>query len=159
MTELPEPVLSGRFQSRVRTWLFVFSAVSLTTALAAPPWGERPYFIAMCLPFFHCFLLWAVLFIRSLPDPWMSPSSLYIKQNYPEIWKRLRPWGDLSHNTFAAFAFLAGRYDAGGDPHLELIKERSRRLTILFVWPLALIPVCWAIATPIYFALGLKATR
>ena len=92
-----EPVLSEHFQGRVRSWLRMFTVVSMLTAILALPWGERCWVFAMVLPFVHCPVLWAVLFLRSFSDPWMGPSSLYIKDRYPDLWKQLHPWGDLSH--------------------------------------------------------------
>lgn len=152
-SEALEPVLSEHFQGRVRSWLRVVTVMSVLAAILAPPWGEHFWVFAMILPFAHCGLLWAVLFLRSFPDPWMGPSSLYIKYHHPDLWKRLHPWGDLSR----APACVSRTYgDDVGDPHLQLILERSRQLMILYVWPFGLILVCWLIATPIYFALGLK---
>src|SRR6185295_52324 len=99
MEEPVEPVLSERFQRRVREWLRLFTAVSLLIAALGPLWGESGFIVSTLLPFVHCPLLWAVLFLRSLPDPWTSRSSLYIRDNHPEIWKRLHPWGPISHNS------------------------------------------------------------
>lgn len=152
-SESLEPVLSEHFQQRVRRWLRVFTGLSLFIAILAPPWGENFWVFATLLPFAHCGLLWAVLFLRSFPDPWMGPSSLYIKYHHPDLWKRLHPWGDLSHAP-ACISRTYG-YDVG-DPRLQLILDRRRQLTILYAWPFGLIPLCWLIATPLYFAFGLN---
>jgi len=146
-----ESVLTERFQRRATIWLRAFSVVCVTTALFAPLMGEAGFRFAKDLPFFHCPLFWAALFIRSLPNPWMGRSSVYVRDNYPHIWKKLRPWGDNSYNSIAGFAFVFGKYDDGNDPHLQLIKKRSLRGVKLMAWPFALIPVCWFTASFIYF--------
>ena len=154
MDELLEPVLSDRFQSRAVTWLRIFSAVCLLSAAVLPLLGEAEFHIAMVLPFAHCGLFWAVLVVRSLPNPWMNTSSLYIKERHPVIWGMLHPWGDYSQNGLASISFLSGKLDDGTDPFLNLIKQRMRTQVKLFAWPFFLIPAVWLVALPVRIIFG-----
>ena len=143
MDEPLEPLLSERFQRRATVWLLGFSAVSIAVALVGPFIGGRAVWLAMMVPFVHCPVFWVVLALRALPNPWMSTSSMYIKERHADVWKKLHPWGDFSHNTLSLLAFVSGHYDDGSDSLLQLIKARWARHLRLQVWPFALILVCW----------------
>ncbi len=69
----------------------------------------------------------------------------YIKTAYPDIWKKLHPWGDRSVNNFADWAFFAGKYDDGKDSKLNDIKLYFVTSGLLIAWPFFIIPVATGI--------------
>jgi hypothetical protein len=97
----------------------------------------------------NCLLVWGAILAR----PWPT-YSLYIRERYPTIWKKLHPWGDLSRNTFTALAFARGEYDDGADPRLNELKTECKTTIVFQLWAFALIPASWLVllGLSIFFA-------
>ena len=68
----------------------------------------------------------------------LDDDSKYIKVKYPEVWKKLHPWGDYSYNNFNSIAFVKGQYDDGSDSKLNEIKKRYIAKIIPLVWTFGL---------------------
>ena len=115
--------------------------------MALPLLGEDWFRTIILLPMVNCLTVWAVLAVWSWPwrPSGLDESSAYIKERYPEIWRRLHPGGH-GYNSLASFAFIAGRYDNGTDQRLNEIKAGAKRLSALAWWPFLLIPVTWVVA-------------
>jgi len=77
---------------------------------------------------------------------WLGIDSEYVKENYPDIWKRTVPFwagGSLFGGWFGShMAFIRGKYDDGTDERLNLIKNEVKTnqnliggafLTLLFI--------------------------
>ena len=103
----------------------------------------------MILPIINCVAVAIPLLVRSW-DLSYGESSRHVKVRYPQIWKKLHPWGDLSYNPFAADSFMDGRYDDGTDSRLNAIKLAFRHIKLFSFWAFLLIPATWAIAVPLY---------
>src|SRR5512138_575878 len=147
--QLPETELGESIQRGLNKWLRLFIVIGLG-AVALVPWMGEGYFnFVMVLPMINCFIVWAIMCIASFSNFLeLSPSNLYIKEKYPQIWQRMHPWGDHFYNSFTISAFMAGKYDDGTDKHLQLIKERMRQENNLMVFPFAMILLFWAVAIP-----------
>lgn len=149
-----ERLLQDHLQRSLRGWLRGATVALLGLAAVGPLGGESYFFAIILIPLLHCLGFWAFLLLCSFPNPRSGDSALYIKRNYPEIWKRLRPFGDYSANTMASLAFVAGKYDDGSDQCLQDIKARIRGLAIIIVWPFLVTPICWMIAFLAYSVAG-----
>ena len=135
-------------------WLKAFSILCLLSSLAilfvprlSHDIGMTAYDqFAMILPFAH-FGIWAILWgVSTLFNLGKTKSSLYspyIKENYPSIWKKLHPWGDLSKNSFTGILFLRGKYDDGKDEVMNEIKFQERTKIKLLIWPFLLVAFIW----------------
>ena len=73
-------------------------------------------------------------------------NSVYIIQKYPSIWKRLHPVGKYSHNIFAYWNFVKGKYDKGEDNKLEAIKQNEGEKLNFFLWVNLLSPASWMLS-------------
>lgn len=102
---------------------------------------------AFLLPFVHvgiiivCSMVYVMF--RWCRDSFIGDDEQYIKSNYPDVWKKLRPWGDTSHNGFTTLRFIKGKYDDGTDDRLNLIKSKYIIRQNLIGWPFLLILVVW----------------
>jgi hypothetical protein len=98
----------------------------------------------MLLPFVHCAIVAVSFSIYCLLNV-DNRDSLYIKNNYPQIWKKLHPWGDLSRNNISDLAYIKGKYDDGSDEELNNIKSNRRVTTQVILRTFLLVPVSWMI--------------
>ena len=142
-----ETPLQESVQRRVSVWLKFFTGFSIGLSVLAAFGGDALFLVAVLTPMVHCALFWIVMFLRSMPEPWLSESVIYIREKHPDIWRRIVVQkAAIPNNSWAWQAFLNGKYDDGKDPHLQLIKARMRRHQNLTIWPFVLIPGCWIVA-------------
>ena len=138
-----------RFERAIRRWLWIASILCLLASLLTPLVGARLFLATMILPMINCVAVAIALFVRSWHYSY-DESSRYIKERYPQIWKKLHPWGDLSYNPFAADSFMDGRYDDGTDLRLNAIKLGLWHIKLFSFWAFLLIPATWAIVVPLH---------
>ncbi len=136
-------------------WLIFFSFLCVINSIViigfSPGLNNNfldDFTFAFLLPFIHCGLVWVVFAIYTAyyystnylkeGDP-----SFYIKQNYPQIWTKLHPLGDLSNNSFAYFDFYGLVYDDGSDPCLNKIRILWKKHALLEVATFFLVPSIW----------------
>ena len=133
-------------------WLVVFSALCFVNAIVlgfvAALDGPQGYLeISMLAPFAHCGIWWVILIVHSLlhsvAGKQSNPDNEYLKKEHPEIWSKLHPWGDSSHNGFAGVGFLLGRYDNGSDEELNRIRDKQKRFGKILLWVFFLVPAVW----------------
>ena len=100
----------------------------------------------MLLPFANLGMIWLILVGYGIY--WWSnydkySETKYLKSNYPKIWKKLHPWGDVSINGFAGLFFIYGKYDDGSDEHLNQIKQNQKENLKMMSWVFFLVPAVW----------------
>jgi hypothetical protein len=139
-----ETLLQDSVQQALARWLRAVSAACIALAVLGAILGGSLLVAGFLAPFLHCGLFWFYISIRSMQTGWLSESIVYIREKHPAIWKRLTMGtGVVPNSSFAGIAFMRDRLDDGTDEHLQVIKARMRRLQTLWVWPFALIPLCW----------------
>ena len=110
-------------------------------------------FYSLLLPFINVFIidiLFGVLIILNLPNCSRDDDSLYIEEHYPAIWKRLHPWGRMSHSFFPYLFFINNKYDNGKDEKLNYIKKNEKDKLLFVAWVNLLTPVVWIVDISIY---------
>lgn len=118
--------------------------VNLILAINFELYGGNDYYFAFLFPFIGLgfFVVSTVVYV--LTKGWNTGShSPYIKENYPEIWQKLHPWGGRSHNSIATFAFMGGEYDDGSDEKLNQIKFNLKNQIWLIIWPVIICLATW----------------
>ena len=105
-------------------------------------------FFTLLFPFINCGildLLFFFLILFSFKKYGKDKNSLYIKSKYPQVWKRLHPFGKYSQNTIAYFSLLRGKFDNGTDDKLNKIKCHEKEKINFILWVNLLTPFFWAI--------------
>lgn len=146
--------IEPRFQRAVSRWLYFATAACLIAPLSIPLLGKESAPLILGLPMVVCLGFWLALTVQGWawrPNG-LDEHSRYIKENHPEIWRKLHPNSDFTSNTFTNYCFALGHYDDGSDPRLNGIKSGMKRLNRLVIWPFLLIPATWAIWLLIYFS-------
>lgn len=140
----------SKYQKYVIKWLIFFSVLCFVNSILVIQFGFFGYIGALLifiLPFAHLGLIvvYSMIygFYRLIKGNYIGKDEQYIKTNYPEIWKKLRPMGDYSHNTFATIRFIKGRYNNGTDDRLNKIKFKYKVNSNLACWPFLLTLVIW----------------
>ena len=59
-------------------------------------------------------------------NKWLGTDSEYVKENYPDIWKRVAPHLQALRNPLFFFRFIRGHYDDGTDERLNRIKQEMK---------------------------------
>lgn len=151
-TQLAEQYVYPKFRKYIVLWMRIFTPIALSNAVLlyffnAP---EYPTYenISILLPFANCGAMCGVFMIYGVY--WWSNydnyiETQYLKEKYPEIWKKLHPWGDWSVNGFAGLFFIFGRYDDGSDDKLNQIKLNQKANAKLLCWIFFLVPVSWVL--------------
>ena len=109
--------------------------------------GNEDYFeLSMMIPFIHLGCVWCILMLYGF-FYWVriyeNDDAMYIKSNYPYIWKKLHPFGDISINSFASIQFLRGKYDDAKDERLNRIKNSQKKGLKLMLRTFFLVPIIW----------------
>ena len=131
-------------------WLTFFSILCFVNSILVIKFGffgDIGGLSIFILPFAHLSLI-VVPFIfyswyRLFRDKYIGSDEQYIKDNYPVIWKKLRPRGDYTFNSFASIRFIKGKYDDGTDDRLNHIKFKNKVNGNLMCWPFLLTVVVW----------------
>lgn len=108
------------------------------------------------IPFIHCFLIFAFGFYVTYKEEKETPTDYrylrnssekyirtedgkYIFDHHPEIWEELVKHKPLKIDLFAFTKFKQGGYDDGRDERLNLIKEKEKYITFIFIYPFLLL--------------------
>lgn len=133
-----------KFQKLLTIWFSLFTFICLVNTIVLFFRGPDYSGVVIFVPFAHLMAVVVVYMVYSLYW-WFhiakNPDLQYIKNKYPDIWKRLHPWGDYSINGFASILFHAGKYDDGSDENLNRIKAYGRIQQRLIAWPFLLMIV------------------
>jgi uncharacterized membrane protein YbhN (UPF0104 family) len=115
---------------------------------------KKFYLYTMIFPFVICFILLiliAILSVINFRNFRKDGASQYLEKQMPDLWKRLHPWGNYSHNGFAYISFLRGKYDNGSDQKLNIIKRNEKENVLFLLWVLLLTPLSWGVNVSIIF--------
>jgi len=141
----------SRWQRMAIVWLSFFSVVCVVNSILVIRFGIWNFdgdSFAYVLPFAHTVVVVVTAMARTT---WMfgrgtlgrDPDSLYIRENYPEIWRKLHPLGGNSWNGVAANRFLRFKYDDGADERLNDIRIRLNINGYLLCWPFFITMGVW----------------
>ena len=115
-------------------WLKVFSIVCIINLLPIFFLGGEYSTISLLLPFLHILVFNIV--VRIATQDISKEKDSYIKEKYPEIWKKLKPFGQFSYSVLSDLEFMDGKYDAGDDEILNKIRNSYKEwYLIYYLWP------------------------
>lgn len=103
---------------------------------------------AMLFPFVNCGIIdiiFIVIVFFKLKEYGKDKSSEYIRKTHPNIWKRLHPLGKYSHNFFAYWSLIRGKFDDGSDEKLNEIKSSEKAKVHFILWVNLLTPFFWVV--------------
>jgi hypothetical protein len=143
-----------KYQKYAFTWLKVFTVICACCSLAIlfipRQSSERAMttydLFAMLLPFVH-FGIWAVVsgiqqLITIIGEK--SLYSPYIKNNYPKIWKKLHPWGDVSHSPWSLYFVFKGHKRIKDETINEICSTAKIQIKLLIL-PFLLVVIVWIV--------------
>ena len=132
-------------------WFVFFTLLCIINSILVIPFElystENGYLLAFLLPFIHCgitVLAWMVYgIIYHGSEKKSGIDGEYIRQNYPQIWKKLHPWGEGLYNGFRTHIFMKGKYDDGTDETLNEIKALMKLRSNIIAYPFLLTLGVW----------------
>ena len=126
-------------------WLALMTFACLVNSLCVIVFRlySQPFGFDFILPFISCGVAWAIIFFAIYKDREHTVYNDYIRDNYPDAWKAMHPFGDFSIDTFAVGRFLAGKFDDGNDEKINEIKFHAAVYQYLQVWAFFLIFIVW----------------
>ena len=140
----------SKIQKYAIKWLIFFSALCFANSILVIKFGflgDIGALLIFILPFAHVGLIVVPTMVygwhRWITDNYIGNDEQYIKDNYPFIWKKLRPWGDNSISSLGSIRFIKSRYDDGTDDRLNRIKFDYKVNGNLMCWPFLLTLVVW----------------
>ncbi len=137
-----------KLQKNYANWLklFFIGCLANSVVLFYNSTNEDYLEFSMMVPFIHLGIIWFFIITHTICY-WIrqkiDEDSMYIKENYPSIWKKLHPVGDFSRDSFAGIQFLRGKYDDGTDEKLNQIKFSQIQNTKLILGTFFMVPVIW----------------
>jgi hypothetical protein len=93
--------------------------------------------VASLAQFLCVFLCVGYRVFRSLIK--LNDDEEYIKSKYPDIYKKLHPWGDFSISSVAYWSFSFSEYDDGEDSQLNHIKSKIKYFNVFVIWAFAIL--------------------
>jgi hypothetical protein len=140
----PKPYRNYAFQwLRIITFVCIINSIMLLFVEV-----EKFYFFAFLFPLGNSVIsnvIFGVFILLKMRMHHKVDNSEYIIQKYPSIWKKLHPVGKYSHNLFAYWNFIRGKYDIGVDKKLEIIKANEGEKLNFFLWVNLLSPFSWGL--------------
>jgi len=120
-----------KYQLRFLQGLIITTVLSLVNSILVIEfelYGGEDHGFAIFFPIISFSILYFAFITyglaRFMPySKWLGVDSKYVKEKYPDIWKRVAP--DKCRplrDSFFYFGFIRGRYDNGGDERLNHIK-------------------------------------
>ncbi len=130
-------------------WIKIATILCCINSLALFFFNSKGFSLyTMLFPFFNCgiinivFLFFILFNLKKLGK---DENSQYIREKKHGIWRRLHPVGKYSHNFFAYWAFISGKYDNGSDERLNTIKCNEKEKVHFILWVNLLTPIFWTI--------------
>jgi len=127
-------------------WLKLFALVCLFLSVILPQLGELGFKIIMLIPFIHLGIIWIDIIFTGLSKSFKGKAyeeEYYIRDNYPELWKKCHPWGDSSYNSLGYISLYKTKTD---DPKLIKIIEKSKNNDKWMLSVFLLVPIIWLIS-------------
>jgi hypothetical protein len=139
----------NKLQKLILLWYIIFTIiciVNIVYGIVFDNYKESNYSFAFILPFIQPIFLLIFYIIYTFYyyfNFYEKKENIYIKENYPHIWKKLHPWGDFSINGFAGIMFMMGKYDDNHDKQLNEIRYKYRNTVFLTILPFIIIIFSW----------------
>ncbi|HID69312.1 MAG TPA: hypothetical protein EYP35_02365 [Desulfobacterales bacterium] len=135
------------FKKNAFRWLKLITVLCFVSAILLVFIHNKTFFLfSLLLPFANSFvinLIFIFIIVSNLNKFGTGEISLFIKDNFPEIWRKLHPLGRLSYNIFSYWAFINGKYDDGNDEKLNHIKKDEKSKIYFILWTNLLVPIIW----------------
>jgi hypothetical protein len=136
-----------KYYKPVKYWYVLFTLINIVNICIFGIFPDYDILVPLLLPFIHngvVFFIAFIVFIRNSMRKWKNGDLEYLKEAYPDVWKKLKPWGDSSNNSFTFLKFVFGGYIVKGhDEIVDNIRNRMAKLNMAILYPFCLILIVW----------------
>lgn len=135
-------------------WLKLFSLIYIVGSITLPSISEEGMEIMIITPFLHLMITLILEAIHTHSSPTkdvLKKKDNYIYENYPDIWKKLHPWGKGSFNSFGTIYFM--RLETNDSKLIEIqndLKDDAKWHICTFI----LAPIIWALSVGTFVLFG-----
>ena len=136
-----------KYELILKIWFIIFTLLNLFNIVIFGIYSGYSMIIPLLLPFVHTFVATILILVLSIRNAILKKRNVdyeYIKDQYPEVWKMMKPWGEHSNNSFAFQKFLFGGFiKKGEDEIIDRIRLRMHKVNLALIFPFALTAVIW----------------